>query len=333
MKREPVITVLFGGVGPEREISLVSGRSLLTALEGQFPLRGVELTTAELPAGLNPEETVVFPALHGEFGEDGQIQALLEARECAYAGCDSAASRLCIHKIRTKRAAGAAGVPVADDVAFTAEEPPSAGEVVDRLGPDLVIKPVDQGSSVGLRLVSGEEELAAALAEIAARPGRAEAASGRAGPGAKEPGGWMIERRIRGREVSIGLLGGRGLGVVELRPQGGVYDYTAKYTAGATEYLYPAPLPGAVEERVRACAEAAWRACGCRDFARADFLLDGENQPWLLEINTLPGLTPTSLLPKSASCCGYSFPALARALVEPARERFWKRMSGEATHG
>jgi D-alanine-D-alanine ligase len=186
---------------------------------------------------------------------------------------------------------------------FAAAARPAAAAVIAQLGEDVVVKPNAEGSSVGLHLVRGERELAAVLAAITT-------------------GRWLIEARIAGRELSVGLLGGRAQGVVEIRPRSGVYDYASKYTKGATEYLAPAPLEPAVTAAVQRAAEAAFAACGCRDYARADFILSARNEPIFLEINTLPGMKETSLLPMSARCAGLDFVALVRELVTPALERF-----------
>jgi D-alanine-D-alanine ligase len=177
--------------------------------------------------------------------------------------------------------------------------------VIDALGTSLVIKPTDQGSSVGLYFTEHRSALGVTLSQI-------------------HCGNWMIERRIRGRELTVGVLEGAAMGVVEVVSASGVYDYQAKYTAGSTEYRYPATLEPTVEAQIKANAEALFDACGCRDFARVDFLLDG-SKSFFLEINTLPGLTATSLLPKSASCVGYDFESLGRELVSPAIRRFEAR--------
>ena len=140
--------------------------------------------------------------------------------------------------------------------------------------------------------------------------------------GGASRGRWMVERRIDGRELSVGVLRGKAMGVVEIRPASGVYDYASKYTKGMTEYLAPAPLDGPLTEEVRTAAETAFAACGCRDYARVDFILSGRNEAFLLEINTLPGMKETSLLPMSARCAGLDFAALVREMVLPAVERF-----------
>jgi D-alanine-D-alanine ligase len=299
----PVIAVFSGGTSAEREVSLGSGSACALALARSFPTRSFRIDADALPEGLDPARHVVFSTLHGVFGEDGGMQRLLDAAGVAYAGCDAAASAAAMDKALTKRRAAARGVAVADAVEFTGDKVPSAGEIVDRLGEDVVVKPNGEGSSVGLELPADRAALAAVLSRI--RTGR-----------------WLAERRIRGRELSVGILGGRAMGIVEIRPKSGVYDYASKYTKGMTEYLAPAPLDPGIAAAVRTAAEAAFAACGCRDYARVDFILSAQNLPILLEINTLPGMKETSLLPMSARCAGLDFIALVRELVTPALQRF-----------
>lgn len=300
----PIIAVLCGSDSAEREVSLVSGREAARALESEgFTVELHDLPGKELPATLDPARQVVFPLFHGGWGENGGVQTLLEARGFAYAGCGPAASKLCMDKVETKFVLAAHSLPVLPQIMFSHDRPPSPSGLVETLGEAVVIKPVAEGSSVGLHMAEGVSALETVLKKLG---------SGR----------WMAEPWIRGREVSIGVLEGRALGVVEIRPQGGVYDYSHKYTAGMTEYLFPAPLPEELARQIGEDAAGAFAACGCRDFARVDFMLPPEGDCVILEINTLPGLTPTSLLPKSASCSGYSYPQLLRALVEPALRRF-----------
>ena len=301
----PIITVLAGGVSAEREVSLGSGRASALALARAWPTRLLEVTAAALPAGLDPDRDVVFSTLHGTFGEDGGMQRLLDAAGIEYAGCDAAASALTMDKSATKARAAAAGVRVAEGIPFPASARPSAAEVVARLGPRVVLKPNAEGSSVGLSLPEGPAAITAALAGITA-------------------GHWLAERRLSGRELSVGVLEGRALGVVEIRPRSGVYDFTSKYTRGMTEYFAPAPLAAEETAAVQRAAETAFAACGCRDYARVDFILEAAG-PCLLEINTLPGMKETSLLPMSARCTGLDFTALVQALVAPALRRFAAR--------
>ena len=299
----PIIAVFAGGVSAEREVSLGSGKAAALALARSFPTRLFEINADALPAGLDPATHVVFSTLHGTFGEDGGMQRLLDTAGVTYAGCDAASSALTMDKSRTKAAAAARGVRVAGGIQFAASAKPKADAVVAQLGESLVLKPNAEGSSVGLSLISRRAELADELAKITS-------------------GSWLIERRIIGRELSVGVLGGEAMGVVEIRPKSGVYDFTSKYTKGLTEYFVPAPLDAAVTAEVRQAAATTFAACGCRDYARVDFILGDGNELYLLEINTLPGMKETSLLPMSARCAGLDFTALVRELVRPALQRF-----------
>jgi D-alanine-D-alanine ligase len=299
----PIIAVFAGGTSAERDVSVGSGKASALALARSFPTRLFELTADALPAGLDPRRHVVFSTLHGTFGEDGGMQRLLDAAGVTYAGCDAASSALTMDKTRTKEAAATRGVRVAEAVHFEADQKPAADAVVAQLGENVVVKPNNEGSSVGLSVIASRAALAEKLASITR-------------------GSWLIERRIVGRELSVGVLGGRAMGVVEIRPKSGVYDYTSKYTKGLTEYFAPAPLDAATTARVQAAAEAAFAACGCRDYARVDFILPEQGDAFLLEINTLPGMKETSLLPMSARCAGMDFTGLVRELVRPALLRF-----------
>lgn len=304
----PIIAVLSGGVSAERDVSLGSGQAVASALARSFPTRLFDVTAAALPAGLDPRRHVVFSTLHGTFGEDGGMQRLLDAAGVAYAGCDAAASELTMDKDRTKAAVAAAGVRVAPGLRFDAARRPTADEVMAVVGEDVVLKPNAEGSSVGLALVSGRDALTAALAALT-------------------PGAWLAERRLRGRELSVGVLHGRAMGVVEIRPKSGVYDFTSKYTKGMTEYFAPAPIDETLTRTVQQHAETAFAACGCRDYARVDFILSEQGEPFLLEINTLPGMKETSLLPMSARCAGRDFTALVREMIAPALQRFVARQA------
>jgi D-alanine-D-alanine ligase len=299
----PIIAVFAGGTSAEKEVSTSSGAACALFLSRSFTTRLFPVVADALPDGYDPGRHVVFSTLHGTFGEDGGMQGLLDAVGGAYAGCDAASSALTMDKELTKRTAAAKGVPVVDGIAFSAEEKPSVAEIVGRLGPNVVVKPNNEGSSVGLSVVSDESGLRQALDSVTA-------------------GKWLAERRIMGREVSVGILGGSAMGIVEVRPKSGVYDYASKYTAGSTEYLAPAPLDDFLANRIKAWAEAAFAACGCRDYARVDFMISSGGEPFLLEINTLPGMKEMSLLPKSARCAGLDFTALVREMVTPAVERF-----------
>ncbi len=299
----PIVVVFAGGTSAERDVSLGSGRACAVALARSFPTRLIELTANAIPAGMDPLRTVVFSTLHGTFGEDGGMQRLLDAAGIGYAGCDAASSALTMDKTRTKQAASSRGVRVVPGLQFDSATVPKAEDIVAALGENLVLKPNAEGSSVGLSLMGTRAELVTRLAQISS-------------------GSWLVERRIVGRELSVGVLGGTAMGVVEIRPKSGVYDYTSKYTKGLTEYFAPAPLGEKLTLEVQRAAETAFAACGCRDYARVDFMLSAENELYLLEINTLPGMKETSLLPMSARCAGMDFTALVRTLVSPAMERY-----------
>ncbi len=300
MKSAPQIVVLCGAISPEREVSLRSGRAVAQALPGS---RLVELNENQLPAWLEGPGYVAFPVIHGDYGEDGQVQAELAQRGVAFAGCEASASRLCIDKVATKAVMRRAGVPAVPEVAFAGARPPVPEEIEAVLGSQVVIKPADKGSSVGLYLADGRSALAQALAQL------------------PRTGQWMAERRLRGREFSVGILDGQAMGLVEIVPVQGVYDYQTKYTPGASNYLFPAPLDLPTTQAVQAHAARLFAACGCRDFARADVILEPDGQCYFLEINTMPGMTETSLMPKSASCVGLNFAQLVQRMVAPALQR------------
>ncbi len=301
----PQIIVLYGGVGSEREVSLRSGEAIVGALRGRFEVEAVVLDQEQVPEWIHADRCIVFPALHGSFGEDGQLQALLEAAGISYCGSDAAASRLCMDKAATKAIAADLRIAVPAAISFDGAQAPLADEVIEELGSSLVIKPADQGSSVGLHFTEHRSALGLVLSGI-------------------RSGNWLIEQRIKGRELTVGVLNGAAMGVVEIVSRSGVYDYQAKYTPGSTDYLFPAELEPRIEATIKDHAEQLFDACGCRDFARVDFILESKC-PYFLEINTLPGLTATSLLPKSASCVSLDFEQLAAELVTPAMLRFQQR--------
>jgi D-alanine-D-alanine ligase len=304
----PIIAVFAGGTSPEREVSLGSGKAAALAMSYSHPTELFVLDRDAVPAGVDPRRHVVFSTLHGVFGEDGAMQRLLDGAGIHYAGCDAKASEVCFDKWRTRQAVSAMGVRVAPGRSFEAAQKPKAAELAAQLGEQVVLKPNRQGSSVGLQIVTSRAGLEIALGGI-------------------RQGDWVAEKRILGREFTVGILRGRAMGVVEVVPKSGVFDYTSKYTKGLTEYVAPAVIPEETAAEMRRAAETAFAACGCRDYARIDFMLSAEGELYLLEINTLPGMKETSLLPMSARCVGLDFNALCRELVAPAIERW----SGRAT--
>lgn len=301
------IAVFCGGISPERDVSLVSGKNVAEALSKNFETVLVRLDKNELPTGLNPEDTVVYPAMHGDYGENGELQRQLEEAGFSYAGCQPLSSRVCMVKPAAKALLKSAGLRVAKSLEFSAQDKPTTETLFELFPKGVVIKPADKGSSVGLTAAKTVEAAAEGLNAI-------------------EDGQWMAEEFLRGREFSIGVIYGKAAGVVEIIPDGGVYDYKRKYTAGSTRYEFPAKVSERAATAMRRAAETAFEACGCRDFVRVDFILTDEQAPefYILELNTLPGMTPTSLLPKSASCIGYDFETLCAKLVEGAISRLAK---------
>jgi D-alanine-D-alanine ligase len=303
MSKLPEIVVLCGGQSREREISLVSGRSFANTARDWFPVRLMELERNELPANLDPESVVVAPILHGTFGEDGELQGILEQRGLQFLGSDSSSSRLCMDKPGCKAVAASRGVPVLDQILFEASAKPDPKSVVDQLGKDCVVKPTSEGSSVGLHICDGIEDLRKALSTV-------------------DHGRWMIEPRVFGYDLSVGVLNGKAMGLVSIQPSSGVYDYKSKYEAADTVYQCPAKLSGEMTAQIQRWAVEVFSAVGCRDFARIDFYISNTEELYFLESNTIPGMTATSLFPKSAAAYGYSFSQLIQSMIAPAVHRW-----------
>ena len=299
MKSKLNIAVMFGGPSAEREVSLRSGAAVAQALRS----RGHVVFEVDPKDGrfvLPPETGVVFLALHGTYGEDGTVQRQLDRLGVIYTGCDAEASRIAFDKVLTKTLCIEAGVPTA---AFLAVN--SAKAVFPKnLQPPLVVKPVRQGSSVGLQFVECAADWPGALAEAL-----------------KFDSEVLAEEKITGRETTVGILAGQPLPVVEVRPKSGSYDYRNKYTAGATEYFCPAEFDAATTKRIQTAALGAFRAIGGRDYARVDVMVRADGSPVVLEVNTLPGMTETSLLPKAAAAAGLNYAELCQRMVDLALER------------
>jgi D-alanine-D-alanine ligase len=297
---EPLsITVLLGGPSAEREVSLRSGRAIASALRslGHFVS---ELDPVQPDWKLEPGTDLVFLALHGTYGEDGTVQRQLEQLGVPFTGCDSESSRIAFDKVLTKERCLDAGVPTPRFLVFRENQ----GHWPAGWEPPVVLKPVRQGSSVGLKFVNRPGEFQAALEEVFQFDSEV-----------------LMEERIVGKETTVGILGDAALPVVEVRPKVGEYDYQNKYTAGATEYLCPAPLGEELAERLQSVALAAFRAVGGRDYGRVDVLVGPDSEPRVLEVNTLPGMTETSLFPMAAAAGGLGFEAVCQRMVDLALVR------------
>lgn len=287
------ITVMLGGPSAEREVSLRSGAAVAKALRSLG--HEVHELDPSTPGWVLPLGTrVVFLALHGTYGEDGTVQAELDRLGVPYTGCDAAASRMAFDKVLTKRACLAAGVPTAKfEVLSSPDQPWPKG-----WQPPVVLKPVRQGSSVGLQMVDRIEDWGAALAESFRHDSEV-----------------LMEERIIGREATVGILGDRALPVAEVRPRRGVLDYANKYTPGATDHWCPADFDTGLTARIQAAALGAFRAVGGRDYARVDVMVRPDGSPVVLEVNTLPGMTELSLLPEAAGVSGLSFAQLCQEMI------------------
>jgi len=293
------ITVMLGGPSAERAVSLLSGAAVvqvLCALGHTVAQLDPRDDSWALPAGTD----VVFLALHGTYGEDGTVQRRLEALAVPYTGCDSQASRTAFDKVATKKRCVAAGVPTARYEVLT----PLKASWPSGWQPPVELKPVRQGSSVGLQFVERVEDWSGALAEAFRYDSEV-----------------LMEEKISGRETTVGILGGEALPIVEVRPRQGGYDYQNKYTSGRTEYFCPAPFDPATTWRIQQAALAAFRAVNGRDYGRVDVMVQSNGTPVVLEVNTLPGMTETSLLPKAAAAAGISFSELCQRMIDLAMQR------------
>lgn len=303
--RSLTLTVMLGGRSAEREVSLRSGRAVAAALRRRGH-RVLELDPIEEPWAVPEDTEVVFLALHGTYGEDGQVQSRLEALGVPYTGCGPEASRLAFDKALAKQRFQDAGLSTpAWAILQSPEVPPPRA-----LDWPLVLKPTRQGSSVGLAFAATPAQWSGAL-ETAWKAGAPV----------------LVEECIRGREVTVGLLAGEPLPVVEIVPRSGRYDYQSKYTAGATEYRCPAAFPEPITQQIQAVAQQAFASVGGRDYGRVDLIVSEEGRPWVLEVNTLPGMTETSLLPKAAAAAGIGFEELCERMIQMALERAAARVA------
>ena len=293
------IAVMLGGPSAEREVSLRSGTAVAKALRSL----GHEVYEVDPLHGafdLPPEMDVVLLALHGTYGEDGTVQRRLDELGETYTGCDAEASRVAFDKVLTKQRCLEAGIPTPKFLVVNSAKTPWPKS----WQPPLVVKPVRQGSSVGLQFVERVGDWPKALAEAL-----------------KFDSEVLVEEKITGRECTVGILAEEALPVVEVRPKVGSYDYRNKYTAGCTEYFCPAPFDAATTRRIQDAALGAFRAVGGRDYARVDVMVRTDGEPVVLEVNTLPGMTETSLLPKAAAAAGLNYAQLCQRMVDLALER------------
>ncbi|MCE1189351.1 MAG: D-alanine--D-alanine ligase [Ignavibacteria bacterium] len=330
MNKSLHVLLLVGGASPERQVSKMSGKSIYQALlenghkvtlhdpaYGARQPRAIEDYFSPediLPVShsqyiesfqiLPKDVDVVFIGLHGKWGEDGTIQSILELLNLRYTGSGVLASSLAMDKVISKIVLKDHGVTVPADINFSSGELDAntmKDKVLSMVGLPCVVKPNDQGSTVGLTICHSEEELIPAFDE-----------------GFKYSGKILIEEFIPGKEITAGILGEQALPVLEIRPLHGIYDYECKYTHGMSEYLVPADIPEDVAGEVQRQTKIAFDSLGCKGYGRADFRVTPDGKVYCLEMNTLPGMTSTSLIPKMAKHIGLPFPELIQKIVEYA---------------
>jgi D-alanine-D-alanine ligase len=293
------VTVLYGGPSAEREVSLVSGKAVIDGLRSMghdvFPS---DVSPADL-SGLDQPADVIFPVLHGEFGESGELQEILEQRKLPFVGSGSKASKIGIDKVDTKRVWEQAGLPTPAYEIVTREN-----KRASKISAPAVVKAFGSGSSIDVFVCKTQDAVDKAIDAVVAKHGEA-----------------LVEQYIKGPELTVGLLEEKPLAPIRIVPKSEFFDYEAKYKSKETEHRFDTGLPADVVKRCQELAKKANDVVGARDLARIDIMLDGSNNPYLLEINTLPGFTPVSLLPEAAKHAGIEFGPLVDRLVKRAAAR------------
>lgn len=331
------IAVIFGGISLERNVSISGGLSVVEALRSKGHnvlavdpaygvnalLNGTEITVPSEPPTLEElskfplkniidcinseifdQVDVAFIVLHGKYGEDGRIQSLLELRGIPYTGSGVKASAVAIDKITSKLLFASAGIPT-PNWTIIHDEDLGNYDLYESLrmdiGSKLAIKPANQGSSIGISFVlnGNLDDIHHAVEEAAKYGSRI-----------------IVEEYIEGRELTVGIVGEEVLPVIEIIPESGIYDYSHKYKKGMTEYICPAEIDDNMEEYIQTSAHTAYRILGCTGFGRVDFRLDEEGGLYCLEVNTIPGFTSTSLVPKAAAVSGIEFPELCEMIID-----------------
>jgi D-alanine-D-alanine ligase len=294
------VTVLYGGPSAEREVSLVSGKAVIDGLKSMgHEVYGSDVSPTDL-SGLDKPHDVIFPVLHGQFGESGELQEILEQRELPFVGSGAKASRLGMDKVLTKRAWEAAGLPTPPYEVLTRDNPR-----LKNIKAPCAVKAFDSGSSIDVFICKTDDAAREAIDNVLKKHGKV-----------------LVEQFIKGPELTVGLLEEKPLAPIRIVPKREFFDYEAKYKASDTEHRFELGLP---DELVKKCQELARKAnevVGARDLARIDIMIDEQtHKPYLLEINTLPGFTPKSLLPEAAAHAGIPFGPLVDRLVKRAQAR------------
>ena len=304
------IVVVMGGPSTEAEVSRRSGTAILEALKAKgYNAEGLELNPATFANDIKASGAeFVFNALHGKFGEDGIIQGTLEMMGIPYTGSGVMAAAVTMDKVATKRFFMAEGIPTPKAHTYFRYEFKKrdlTGEILQEFSVPVVVKASSQGSSIGVVIVEKAEELEAALSEAF-----------------KYDREVLVEEFIKGRELTVAVWGNEekqeALPIIEITTVTGRYDYVTKYKVGASTHIIPAPLPEEVTKKVKEIAIRAFAVCGCSGMARVDFMLGEDNQPYVIEVNTIPGMTETSLVPDAGRAAGIEFPELCARFLAMA---------------
>lgn len=304
------IVVVMGGPSTEAEVSRRSGTAILEALKAKgYNAEGLELNPATFANDIKASGAeFVFNALHGKFGEDGIIQGTLEMMGIPYTGSGVMAAAVTMDKVATKRFFMAEGIPTPKAHTYFRYEFKKrdlTGEILQEFSVPVVVKASSQGSSIGVVIVEKAEELEAALSEAF-----------------KYDREVLVEEFIKGRELTVAVWGNEekqeALPIIEITTVTGRYDYVTKYKVGASTHIIPAPIPEEVKKKVKEIAIRAFAVCGCSGMARVDFMLGEDNQPYAIEVNTIPGMTETSLVPDAGRAAGIEFPELCARILAMA---------------
>jgi len=311
LKESPSVAVVCGGPSAEAEVSRTSGRCVAEALQATYTnVSLIELDEYIAGAQADARADVVFPALHGPPGEDGTFQGFLEMIGVPYVGCGVQASACGMDKVIAKQLFRTRGVPVAGEVVVYRSDGVERGieKIRGQLGEDVVVKPTNQGSALGVLFGEDLNDLAGAIDAAFEYDERV-----------------LVEQRLYGREITVAVLernGFEALPVIEIVcPPGSWYDYEHRYTPGLSDHVMPAPLPEDQYRRTQEISVMAFEALGCRDLSRVDLIVPEEGEPIVLEVNTMPGMTPTSLYPDAAQGAGLSFEQLVAHFIEQAYAR------------
>ncbi|MFD2630711.1 D-alanine--D-alanine ligase [Oceanobacillus kapialis] len=297
------IAVLYGGVSGEREVSLSSGKGIMQALKNNgHEVVGIDFHPNKLEEILKLDVDLVFIGLHGKFGEDGRVQGLLEMLGLPYVGSGVLASSLAMDKAKAKQLFELNNLPVAKSKMYRVDDLTDLHametEINDLFTMPFVIKPNREGSTLGLTIVEAKEQII---------PGIQSAT--------KSDNMVLVEDFIKGREMTVAVLGEEALPIIEIIPKNAYYDYESKYAAGGSEHIVPAQIDKQTTTTIKELAVQAHKVLGCETYSRVDFILTEENQPILLEVNTLPGMTPTSLFPDAAKEVGLSYDSMIESFV------------------